>query len=120
MLRIPRVIRPSTCAPCTVSVIISDTPSTAWIRQRLDEMILSRKMKCSEITPACGESVAAFAEDGNEEVDVAKTHLLKHLRLLAELCAGVLVDRQLAPGQLLQLRGEQVAEDAVARGRGGS
>ena len=53
----------------------------------------------------------------DDEVDVAGAHLLQHLRLLAELRAGELVDAHLAAAQLLQLGVEDVGGDAVGGGR---
>src|SRR5258708_3342581 len=50
----------------------------------------------------------------DDEVDVAGADLLKHLRFLAELRAGKLVDRQRALAELGQLVHEDVAGDAVA------
>ena len=63
MLRKPSVASASTCAPCTVSSIICLTAlatsgsATAFLRWSSE-----RNRKCSDITPACGESVAALAE----------------------------------------------------------
>jgi hypothetical protein len=72
-------------------------------------------MKCSENTPACGTTVEALAVEGDNEVDVARTHLLQHDRLLAKLRTGELVDTELAATQLLELRIEDVAGDAIRR-----
>ena len=73
-------------------------------------------MKCSDITPDCGDTVAAFAVERDDEIDVAGADLLQHLRLLAELRAGELVDHHRALAQLAELGGEDVAGDAVAGG----
>ena len=49
----------------------------------------------------------------DDEVDVAGAQLLQHLRLLAELRAGELVDAHLAARELLELGVEDVGGDAV-------
>src|SRR5262249_45340478 len=49
------------------------------------------------------------------ELNVARLDQLQHLRLLAELAAGILVDQHRALAQFLELLGEDVAGDAVAR-----
>ena len=51
---------------------------------------------------------------GDDEIDVAGTHLLQHHRLLAELRERKLIDRELAAGELLELRVEHVRRVAVA------
>ncbi len=51
-----------------------------------------------------------------DEIDVAGADLLQHLRLLAELRAGELVDDQRPVAQLLQLVGEGVCGKAVGGG----
>src|SRR5204863_8710419 len=52
---------------------------------------------------------------GDDEVDIARAHLLQHDRLLAELRAGELVYAELAAAQLLELGIEDVGGDAVGR-----
>ncbi len=66
------------------------------------------------MTPACGDTVAAFAEDEMQNSMSPDLHELEHLRLLAELRARILVDQHRALGEVLQLVGEDVADDAVA------
>jgi hypothetical protein len=86
MLRMPIVSRPRTCAPCTESFTIArNSAAIAGSASTFCRCAWSRKMKCSENTPACGASVDAFAGRSDDEVDVAGAHLLQHLRLLAEL-----------------------------------
>ncbi len=55
---------------------------------------------------------------GQAELDVACLHELQHLRFLAELGAGILVDQHRALAELLQLVGEDGGGDAVARADG--
>src|SRR5260221_547695 len=63
MLRKPRVASAMTRAPCTVSAIMvltaPDTPESAIALIRCAS---ERNKKCIDITPACGDNVAAFAE----------------------------------------------------------
>ena len=114
MLRMPMVIRPSTCAPLTESSIIaSNSLVTAGSASTCIRWFLSRKMKCSENTPACGATEAALAVDGDDEVDVAGADLLQHHRLLAELRAGELIDAHRAFAQFHELGIEHVGGDAV-------
>src|SRR5580704_9516045 len=47
------------------------------------------------------------------EIDVAGFQQLQHLRLLAKLRAGILIDQELPLAQLLHLVGEDVTGDAV-------
>src|SRR6266513_2131931 len=107
MLRRPSVATAMTRAPCTVSAIIAltavDTPGSAIALIRCPS---ERNRKCIDITPACGDSVAALARR-NAELHVACFHQLQDLRFLAELRAGILVDQHAALAHLLQL----VAED---------
>src|SRR6185369_6738675 len=49
------------------------------------------------------------------KLDVAGLHQLQHLRLLAELRTWVLVDQHRSLAQLLELVGEDVGRDAIAR-----
>src|SRR5207237_10832182 len=51
----------------------------------------------------------------DDEVDVTGSQLLQNHRLLAELRAGELIDRELAAAQLLELGVEQIRGDAVGR-----
>ena len=48
------------------------------------------------------------------EIDIAGFQQLQHLRFLAELRAGILIDQELALAQLLHLVGKEVGGDAVA------
>jgi hypothetical protein len=48
-----------------------------------------------------------LAEEVIAEIDIAGFHQLQHLRLLAELRAGILVDQHRALAQFLQLVGER-------------
>ena len=56
------VMRPSTWAPCTESLIMARKASaTCLSASALARCCSSRKMKCSENTPACGATEAALA-----------------------------------------------------------
>ena len=105
-----------TWVPCTVSAIIVldrlRTPSGSAIA--LIRCASERNRKCIDITPACGDSVAALAEDEDAEFDVARFHELQDLRLLPELRARILVDQHRALAQFLELVGEDIADNAVA------
>src|SRR6202023_4228680 len=48
------------------------------------------------------------------EIDITGFQQLQHLRFLAELRAGILIDQELTLAQLLHLVGEDVTDDAVA------
>ena len=64
MLRRPSVASAMTCAPCTVSAIIALTAfDTSGSAIALIRCASERNRKCIDITPACGDSVAAFAEE---------------------------------------------------------
>src|SRR6267142_4414183 len=64
ILRRPSLASAMTCAPSTVSAIIAltafDTSGSAIALMRCAS---ERNRKCIDITPACGESVAAFADE---------------------------------------------------------
>src|SRR5216683_1579647 len=64
MLRSPSVDSAMTWAPCTVSAIIAltalDTSGSAIALMRCAS---ERNRKCIDITPACGDRVAAFADE---------------------------------------------------------
>src|SRR6185437_13248476 len=64
MLRRPSVASAITRVPCTVSAIMVltafDTSGSAIALMRCAS---ERNRKCIDITPACGDNVAAFAED---------------------------------------------------------
>ena len=62
MLRKPSVSSVRTCAPCTVSSIIARTDlATSGLAIAFLRWSSFRNRKCSDITPACGLSVAALA-----------------------------------------------------------
>src|SRR6266481_5913441 len=64
MLRRPSVDSAMTRAPCTVSAIIALTAlDTSGSAIALTRCASERNRKCIDITPACGDSVAAFADD---------------------------------------------------------
>ena len=64
MLRKPSVDSAITRAPCTVSAIIAFTAlATSGSAIALIRCASERNRKCIDITPACGDSVAALAED---------------------------------------------------------
>ena len=116
MLRRPSVISASTWAPWTVSSIISRTAlTTVGIGDRLLQMVFRAEQEVQRHHAGLRRQRRGIGRRADAELDVAGLHELQHLRLLAELGAGILVDQHRALAELLQLVGEDVAGDAVAR-----
>src|ERR1700733_9753740 len=83
--RKPSVASPITCEPCTVSSIIVLTASeTRGSASALVRWSSERKRKCSDITPACGDTVAVLADDVmaksiSPDFNIAGFQQLQHL-----------------------------------------
>ena len=116
MLRRPSVASAMTRAPCTVSAIIALTAlDTSGSAIALIEVRFRAEQEVHRHHAGLRRQRRGIRRGGNAEFDVARFHQLQDLRLLPELRAGILVDQHRALAQVLELVGEDIAEDAVTR-----
>ena len=85
----------------------------ARIGERLGQMVLVAEDEVQREDAGLRRHRRGVGGRRDDEVDVARAHLLQHLRFLAELRAGELVDAETAAAQFLELGVEDVAGDAV-------
>ena len=84
------------------------------IGDRLDEMRFRAEQEVHRHHAGLRRQRRGVGGGGNAEFDVARFHQLQDLRLLPELRAGILIDQHGALAQVLELVGEDIAEDAVS------
>ena len=88
------------------------------IGHRLDEMIFRAEKVVQRHDAGLRRHCRGVRRRRDAELDVAGFHELKHLRLLSELRARILIDQHGALAQVFQLVGKDIAEDAVPSGLG--
>ena len=88
----------------------------AGIGERLHQVILRTEHEVDREHPGFRLQGRGIGGRGDAEIDIARTQLLQHLRLLAELRARELVDQQCVVAEFGELGGEGVAGDAVGGG----
>jgi hypothetical protein len=85
------------------------------VGHRLGEMLFRPEQEMQRHHAGLRRQGRGIRGGGNAELDVAGFHQLQHLRLLAKLGTGILIDQHGALAQLLELVAENIADDAVAR-----
>ena len=88
----------------------------AGIAQRLQQVIVGAEDEMDREDTGLRLQGRRVGGRCDAEIDIAGAQLLQHLRLLAELGAGELVDQQRVVAEFGELGGEGVAGDAIGRG----
>ena len=83
------------------------------IGERLRQMVFGAKQKVQRHHAGLRRYRRGIGGRRDGEIDIAGFQQLQHLRLLAKLRAGILIDQELTLAQLLHLVGEDVIGNAV-------